>query len=101
MLMQINMYFSRHLLETKKSIVIFKDTAALFPIHENITSRDQLKIKDTAPAPSGPDPTLKSISKSLKNIAKRGDNKKDLDDMKKLVINITGLPDDVKVIYLQ
>ena len=34
-------------------------------------------------------------------MSKHGSDRRDLDDMKKLVINVVGLPDDVKKIYLQ
>ena len=42
------------------------------------------------------DPTLTAISTTLKDISKCGEEKKDLDDMKKLTINKTALPKDVK-----
>ena len=60
-----------------------------------------MDIKDKTIPPIVPDPALNSISRSLKNIAKWAEDKKDLDDIKKLVINVVGLPDDVKLIHFQ
>ena len=85
-----------------KYIIIFNDTSNnLFPIHKNITSKDWMDIKDKPIPPVGPDSALNTIGSILKNIVKCGEDKKDLDDMKKLVINIVSLPDDVKLIYFQ
>lgn len=72
----------------------------MFPIHENISGRNWSKIKDNAPAPTDPGPTLGSISKNLKDITKGDAIKKDLYDMNNLFTNLIGLPDDVKLIYL-
>ena len=80
---------------------MFNETLSLFPIHKNITGKDWTDIKDKPIPPIGPDPALNSIGTSLTNIAKCGEDNKDLDDMKKLVINLVGLSDDIKLIYLQ
>ena len=58
---------------------------------EHITGRDWSNIKGSVPALPTPDPSLNSISQSLKDIAKCGDDIKDLDDIKKLYFDITGL----------
>ena len=47
------------------------------------------------------DPALTEISTTLKDMSKCGAERKDLDNMKKLTINVTGLPNDVKNIYIQ
>ena len=62
---------------------------ALLPIHENINGKNWLEVKSTAPAaidPVGPDTALGSISQSLKDMAMCSAERKDLDDMKKLVL---------------
>ena len=84
-----------------KFLVIFKESSALFPTHETITGKDWIEIIDNAQLAQVSNPALTEISTNLKEISKRGADRKDLDDMKKLVINVVGLPDDVKKIYLQ
>lgn len=85
----------------KKFVVICQDTSALFPIHENIIGKNSLEIKDSSPSPACPDHPIGSISQSLKDMTTSSDEKKDLDGMKKLFINVINLPDYVKLIYLQ
>ena len=87
-------------------MVIFKETSGLFPIRSTITGRDWTKIEDTTPAPVAPvapvaqlGPDITEIITSLKSIEQHGEDRKDLDDMKKLTINVIILPADVKLIY--
>ena len=74
---------------------------ALFPAHDTITGKDWTEILDKAPPATVSDSALNEISTTLKEMSKRGADRKELDDMKKLVIKVVGLPDDVKKIYLQ
>ena len=84
-----------------KYLVIFKESSTLFPDHNAITGKDWTDIIDKAPPATVSDPALNEISTTFKEMFKRGADRKDLDDMKKLVINVVGLPDDVKKIYIQ
>ena len=71
-----------------KYLVIYKQISGLFPIHENILSRDWTQISDATPAPVAPiapvapvapvGPNLNAITASLKSIAKWGEDRKDL-----------------------
>lgn len=93
-------------------MVINKGTSGLFPIHENILGRDWIQITDATPSPVTPvapgalvaliaptKPELTVNTTSIKSIAKLYEDRKDLDDMKKLTINLNLLPADVKLVY--
>ena len=87
----------------RKFLVIFKESSALFPTHDTINGKDWTEIFDKSPPAQNSDPALTAISTTLKNISKPkcSEDKKELDDMKKLTINVSGLPNDFKEIYLQ
>ena len=85
----------------RKYLVIFKESSTLFLAHETITGKDWTEILDKTPPAQISDPVLTKISTTFKSLSKHGEDKRDLDDMKKLTINVSGLPNDVKEIYLQ
>ena len=84
-----------------KFLIIFKESSSLFSTHNTINGKDWTDILDKAPPAQISDPALTQISTTLKDMSKRGKERKVLDDMRKLTINVTGLLDDVKEIYLQ
>ena len=47
------------------------------------------------------DPALTAINTTLESISKRGEERKNLEDMHKLPIDVVNLPDPVKKVYLQ
>ena len=99
-------HFLKTPLQNGKFLVIFKETSGFFPICDQISGRDCTEISDTPPAPApvvapvaAPAPDLTQIISSLNTIAKRGSDRKDLEDMRKMTLNVAGLPVDVKLIY--
>ena len=84
-------------------LVIFNDISTLFPFSNNISGKDWTEICDTATAvpPQVLDLALTTISTTLQAISDRGKEKKDLEDMKNMIINVTALPNDAQKIYLQ
>ena len=85
-----------------KYLVIYKDCLGLFPVSDNITGKDWTQLKKTATAnvPTS-DPALTAINTTLESISKCGEERKDLEDMQKLPIDVVNLPDPVKKVYLQ
>ena len=100
--MQIVITFSKHR-HVMKSFLSSLKSSALFPAHFTINGKDWTEILDKVPPAQVSDPALPLtvISTTLKTISKHGEDRKDLDDKKKLTINVSGLPNDIKKIYLQ
>lgn len=85
-----------------KYLIILKDCSCLFPVSEDISGTDWTKIKTTV-TPNVPsmDPALTAINTTLQSISKHGEERKNVEDMQKLHIDVEKLPDDVQKVYLQ
>ena len=83
-------------------MMIYKDCSRLFPVSDSISGTDWTMIKTTVtPNVPSADPALTVISDTLKEMSKHGEERKNVEDMQKLHIDVTTLPDDVKKVYLQ